>query len=732
MPRKSNSTRLAEIHREALESFDSIQAALRDERLQCLQDRRFYSISGAQWEGALGDQFENRPRFEVNKIHRNVIRIFDDYRANQITVDFISKDGAADPLLADACDSLYRADEQDSQAEEAYSNAFEEAVGGGFGAFRLRAEYEDEESEDDERQRIKIEPIFDADSSVFFDLGAKRQDKSDARECFVITALTREEYERLYDDDPATWPKGITQTEFDWFTPDVVYVAEYFRVEEKQARILVFQGLDGTEVKHDAADLEADPEQAQMLQATGFQQVREKTIKKRKIHKYLMNGACILEDCGLLAGKEIPIIPVYGKRWYIDNVERCMGHVRLAKDSQRLKNMQLSKLAEISAMSAIEKPIFSPEQVAGHQVMWAEDNIKNYPYQLVNLITDPSGQQAVTGPLGYTKVPSIPPAMSALIQLAEADIQDILGNPQQIEKQVSHVAGKTVEMLADRVDAQSYIFISNLAVAMRRCGQVWLSMARDVYTEEGRKMKALGPNKEVRQLELQKPALGPNQEVTRLNDLTRASFDVVADVGPSSSSKRRAAFRGAIEMMGMAQDPETQAVLSQLALMNMDGEGLTDIRAWARKKLVRAGVVKPTPDEAQELMAELQNKPTNPNELYLKAEADKATAEAMKARADVLLTQAKTEETKAKTLQTMSTLEPDLAERKVRTLQTLHSIDTDRHSRTVETAQKAHDMEMDRHDRHVDRVQRSHDMAMDRAQLELDSRPKPPAGKAEE
>jgi hypothetical protein len=35
---------------------------------------------------------------------------------------------------------------------------------------------------------------------------------------------------------------------------------------------------------------------------------------------------------------------VYGKRWFVDNIERCMGHVRLAKDPQRLKNMQLSKL----------------------------------------------------------------------------------------------------------------------------------------------------------------------------------------------------------------------------------------------------------------------------------------------------------------------------------------------------------------------------------------------------
>jgi hypothetical protein len=174
MARETKEQRLARIHQEAVDEFDKIQYALRDERLQCLQDRRFYSIAGAQWEGPLGEQFENKPRFEVNKIHLAVIRIINEYRNNRITVNFTSKAGEDQEALAETCADLYRADEQDSIAEEALDNGFEEAVGGGIGAWRLRAVYEDEEDEDSDRQRIRIEPIFDADSSVFFDLNAKR------------------------------------------------------------------------------------------------------------------------------------------------------------------------------------------------------------------------------------------------------------------------------------------------------------------------------------------------------------------------------------------------------------------------------------------------------------------------------------------------------------------------------------------------------------------------------
>ncbi len=137
MARMSKEQYLNNLHTDALEQFNDIQTALRDERLQCLQDRRFYSLAGSQWEGPLWDIYENKPRFEVNKIMLSVIRIVNEYRNNRITVDYVSKDGENDKL-ADTCDGLYRADEQDSVADEAYDNAFEEAVGGGFGAWRLR------------------------------------------------------------------------------------------------------------------------------------------------------------------------------------------------------------------------------------------------------------------------------------------------------------------------------------------------------------------------------------------------------------------------------------------------------------------------------------------------------------------------------------------------------------------------------------------------------------------
>ena len=695
MARQTNDQRLANVHADALKDMNKIQSAIKDERIQCLEDRRFYSIAGAQWEGNLSDQFENKPRLEVNKIALSVMRIINEYRNNRVTVDFTAKDGVENDKLADVCDGLYRADEKDSVADEAYDNAFEEAVGGGFGAWRLRSEWEDDEDDENDKQRIKIEPIYDADSCVFFDLDAKRQDKSDAKTCYVLSGMTYDSYVETWNDDPASWPKIIHQNEFDWLTPDIVYIAEYYRVEEVGETVRIFETIDGREERYTTHDFKEDETLEEMLLAVGTFEIGQKRVKRRKVHKYIMSGSKVLEDCGYVAGKCIPIIPTYGKRWFIDGVERCMGHVRLAKDAQRLKNMQLSKLAEISALSTIEKPILLPEQVAGHQVMWSEDNLKDYPYLLVNPITDANGNQAVSGPVGYTKPPAIPPAMAALLQLTEVDMDQILGSQSGGEQIASNISGKAVEMIQTRLDMQTFIYMSNFAKSMKRCGEIWLSMARELYVEDERRMKVVDAAAEVDSVVLMVPTISEDGEMVMDNDLSKATFDVDVEVGPSSSSKKAATVRALTGMMQITADPEMQSVLGSMAMMNMEGEGVSEVRAFFRRKLIKMGVVKPTEAETEELMEELQNQPEDPNTVFLQAAAEEATAKAAKARADVVKTIADAELTQARVVETGASTELEQA----RTIETLAGIDqnnirveNETEEKSVKSAQLLQDM----------------------------------------
>jgi hypothetical protein len=253
--------------------------------------------------------------------------------------------------------------------------------------------------------------------------------------------------------------------------------------------------------------------------------------------------------------------------------------------------------------------------------------------------------------------------MAALLQLTEQDMAEILGSNQQSDKMVSNISGKAVELIQTRLDMQSFIYMSNMAKAVRRCGEIWLSMARDIYVEEKRTMKAVGAMEEVQSVELMKPTIDAETgEIVYENDLSKATFDVAVDVGPSFTSRRDATVRALTGMMQVTTDPETQMVLQSMAIMNMDGEGIDEIREHFRRKLVMMGVVKPTDEEAEQMAAAQQGQQPDPQAMYLMAEAGKAQALTIKAQADTEYTLARAEETKAQTVETLSNI--DINERK--------------------------------------------------------------------
>lgn len=657
---KSKAEINAEVVVESLRHFDMSYVSQQEVRLKCLQDRRFVFVDGAQWEDALRLQFDNKPRFEVNKLHMACVRIFNEYRNNRVSVDFRPKDDDADAETASFLNGLYRADEQRGGAQEAYDNAFEEGVAGGMGAWRLRNVYNDEFDEDDDTQRIIFEPIYDADSSVFWDLSGKKYDKSDAKRCWVITSMGRDEYDEKYGETgetdpwngpreggkPTTFRKVQKMTEFDWYTPDVVYIAEYYRVEEVKRKVHVFRLLNQNQrdVKVDDADLDDDT-RADMA-AQGYSEVRVRSVKRRRVHKWIHDGARMLEDEGFIAGPNIPVVPFYGKRAFIDNQERIMGHIRLGKDAQRLFNMQLSLLAITAALSPREKPIFTPEQVKGHETSWANDNINDNPYMLINPITDMNGSEIPSGPVGKTNPPQVPPALAAIVELTAESIKEVTGEQQAGEQLVSNVSAKAVELVQNKIDMQAFIYMDNMGKSMQRSAEIWLGKAREVYDEDDRLMPTVGKDDSRSSVRLRQPKVvdGVGKVV---NDPAKGKYEVTVDVGPAFKSRRDATVRGLVGMLQFIQDPQIASIVTSLILTNMDGEGLDDLREFLRMRLVTAGVVKPTDaeqkklEEQEERQAQQQaQQPPDPQSQYFLAAAQGEHAKAGKTQAETVKTYA--------------------------------------------------------------------------------------------
>lgn len=662
--------KVEDIHAQAIADFESVVEACMEERAMNLQDRRFVSIAGAQWEGLWGEQFANSIMVEVNKTAQGVEKIIADYRANRMIVDFRGVGKGTDEQTAETLDGMFRADFYVSKGQQATDNAFEEAVQGGIGAWRLTNVYADEFDPDTDHQRIAFEAIVDADQSVFWDPNARLYDKSDARWCIVVTSMAKAEFERQYGDDKASdWPDGLLKTFYDWFTPDVVRVAEYYTVEVKAEKLHVLQNRATDEERREWASDLADGDLEQ-LAIEGWRELRVRMVKRRRIRKYILSGAEIIgpEKGQIIAGDCIPIIPVYGKRWWIDNMERTRGHVRLAKDPQRIYNAQISKLTETAATAATERPIFTPEQVAGHEQSWAEANINRAPYALINPTVNADGSTQLAGPVAMVSPPQMSPVLGALIQITGADIAEITSSDNGADQTKSNVSAQAMDLAATRVDAKSGIYMDNMKQSWQRCGEVWLSMARDVYVEEGREVETMGRDGEQDTAVLQQGVTDPQGRYSIRNDIAKGKYRVISDVTEATTTRRDKTVRTLVNgsQVVAAFDPDLASAMMMTAMLNMDGDGIEDLQSWMRFKALSIGLVKPTKDEQDQIdQAQQQDQAPDPQAQALMAAAEQAKALAGKAQADTELSKAKTIQTLAGADKTRQETDHAATERKV-------------------------------------------------------------------
>lgn len=663
MARQTKSERLKEVHQRAMRDFNRAYMASWTIRKDAMESRRFVDVVGAMWEGVWGEQFANRPRFEINKVAKSVRRVFNEYRANRITVDFKPATGEQkDEEIADLLDGLYRADEQASNAQEAYDTAFQEGIKGGYGAFRLRTEYEDDGDEENEDQRIVFEPIHDADISVYFDINAKRYDKADARWCIVLTPIAKDAYEEEYEDySVASWSQPYNTYYFEWVTADVVWVAEYYEREEHYCKVFTYVlEPTGDEQKvysnqfETKAELQAEQDRLEMM---GYVMQKERKLEYYKVRKYLLNGSEVIDDCGYIPGEHIPVIPYFGERSIIQGIERAQGIVQQGKDSQRLYNVQISTIAETAALGQATKPIFFPEQIAGHEYRWAQDNLQNYPFLTINPVTGADGEPRYDVPINFTQPRQIPPAVATLAELANRDIQDVTGNIDQATELQSNVSGIAVQNVQNRLDMGVFGYMDNMAQTVRRCGEVWLSMRRAIETRE-RTIVTMAEDGSQSYDQINMPVINPDTGAEELkNDISRGKFKVVVDVAPSFTTRRDSTVQRVIELIGAIADPSAQSVLMNFALMNMNGEGMTPLRKFARTQLVQMGVEKPTEEEQKQMQEAAVNQQPSAQDQYLMAAAAEKQVNAQKAAVDIERLAADADKTVAETMKILQDMD---------------------------------------------------------------------------
>lgn len=660
-----------ELHERAMRRFDEAVVPQLEQRALSLAARRFIAVAGAQWEGEWADPYENAIKLEIDKVSRSHEKIMRDYNENRIVPDFRPAGGRGDADSADTLDGLHRADSYCFKASQARDNAMSEAAAGGFGAYRLTNEWADPYDKDNDHQRINPGLMIpDADQRVFFDPSDETYDKSKSRYAFVLTPKMRSVFEEEYENAASDWPDHKVEPTFDWFTPDTVIVAEYYEVEDRDDRLLIFtHGLSGEEQRWWKSEIE--PSEVADLKKQGWT-VKGRSGRRRRVSKAVMSGIEVLKGPFYCAGDCIPIVPVYGKRWFVDGIERFEGCVQKKMDAQRLRNSLLSRLAETSAMSPRDLPIFDPEQLDGNlQALWKRQVIDRHPYALAKALRDGDGQIKAMGAIGTIPAASVSSADATLIQIAGTDlIEDQQDGADQVK---ANTSADALEVAATRVDARSGIYLDNMRQSVQREGEIYLSMCADIYWEPGREVETMTEDGDDGIATLQESYTDKTTGKNGVkNDFQRGKYKVVVDVTEATATRRDKTVKSALNTASIAQeigDMELAQAALITAIANQDGEGMTELQKYARNKGIKLGLIEPTEEEAAAMQQAAQAAGPDPNaELAdaqknaLNAGAEKDAALAGKAKADEQKTLAEVGLTRAKTIETLSSAHKNGAE----------------------------------------------------------------------
>lgn len=636
--------------------FDADWTASEEARTEAKNDLFFSRVS--QWDDWLNQYTTLQYRGQFDVVRPVVRKLVAEMRKNPIDVRFRPKDGRP-PEVADILMGMYRSDMQNNTAKTSVNVAVREQVEAGVGAWRLCTEYEDQDPTSN-NQVIRREPIHGACSHVIWDSNSKQIDKSDAKHCTLIHALSRngwEDFAEKHGLDEENIPSFQSPNDwvFPWITQDTIHVAEFYEVEEKQELAFIYQHpLTGEPVSYFKSDITKVIDE---LADSGMVKIAERKVTRRRVYKSILSMTSILKDKQPIAGEHIPIVPVYGEWGFVEDKEVYEGVVRLTKDGQRLRNMIMSFNADTVARTPKKKPFFFPEQIAGYEFMYTGTD--DYPYYLMNR-TDENNGDLPPAPISYMDNPEVPQANAYMLEAATNAVKEVATMGVDAEAAGGQVAFDTVNQLNMRADLETYVFQDNLATAMRRDGEIYQSMVNDIY-DIPRNVTVTTEDGSEHDVQLMTEVVDyQSGDKVVLNDI-RGRYETYTDVGPSfqSMKEQNRAEIGELLQKVPAQHPAWNILLLQFLTL-LDGKGIDITREYATKQLVLQGLKKPeTPEEQQWVMeaAQQQQQPdaamVQAQGVLLQGQADLQKAQndqqriqvdALKAQADIELSSAKVAE----------------------------------------------------------------------------------------
>ena len=541
---------------EAMRRYKASVESTQENRADMIDDQRF--AAGDQWPDDVKTMRAGRPMQTINRLPAFIDQIIGDARQNKVAIKvFAGEDG--DVEVAKIYSGLIRSIENRSNADFAYDTALEQTATFGFGAWRVKTRYVDDDTFD---QEIMIERIPNA-LNVHFDPSSIQPDYSDAEYAIVVDSIGKDEFK-------ARWPRASEsnfQTEHmqaGWASGDNMQIAEYWYKERTPATLYLLN--DGTTT----FDKPTAPELV----------IRERKSEKCDVKMCIMSGAEVLEQADW-AGRYIPIIGVNGKEDMVDGKRILRGIVRHAKDPQRMYNYWRTIDTETKALAPKAPVMVTTKQLDGLDDLWSDALSGNLPYLPYN--PDPTAAMPQRLNAGMQDKGFEQAALLAVDEMkATTGIYSAA-----LGEQSNETSGRAILARQREGDTANFAYIDNLSRAIRYSARVIIDLIPKIYDTE-RVIEIMGIDGQKTLERINSARINDDGVVEPVNDLTTGRYDLVVDVGPSYTTKRIEALNMMVEIAKM--NPAIMQIAGDLIVKSMDWDG-ADAIAERLKRTVPANII---------------------------------------------------------------------------------------------------------------------------------------------
>ena len=564
---------------------DEILAEANARRARCLafeadnlRDARddFRKLAGHHWpeEAIRQREVERRPCITINKLPAFLHNVTNDQRQNKLGIKVHPVDDGADIDTAEVLQGIIRHIEYASGADATYDTAAFHAAACGFGFFRIRTDYEREDSFDQTALFERFRNPF----SVHIDPDSKEPDGSDQAFCFVDGTISRSDVKRTHPNASAA-----QSLETDGTDDAMLLCSEYYRIEQEPATLVRLSNGE-TGWKDDLLELPlgvviADERKSFRRRVMWRKLVASDTVDRGGSGKpgQSVTFTDVLETAEIPC-RWIPVFPVYGEEIEIDGKVVRSGLIRNAKGPSVMYDYWMTAATEEVTLRPKTPYIGAEGQFEGHERKWQHANVQTFAYLEYkpktiggSLAPPPQRQPMADVPVGVLQM-----AMHAADEIkATTGIFD-----SSLGARGTATSGVQEREQKRQGNVANFHFSDNLTRAVRHAGRCLVDMIPRIYDSE-RVVRILGDDEEVSHATINKPLDAPEMDEktgairTVLNDLTVGTYDVTVTAGASYSTQRQEAA-DAMVSFGTSW-PKLMDVAGDKVVKAMDWPGADEI-----------------------------------------------------------------------------------------------------------------------------------------------------------